>query len=140
MTNPDRAYWITWYNLSDANRDAHLKWVEQCYMPKVLAREGVLWGAHYASLAPGEYTPLGGAGGRIAHKPHPQGVPPGDRYILIFGAADAYALANPTPAEFHAMFSDADKANWHNVWMRATTSCSRKAALKVMRLPITRQA
>lgn len=110
MTNPDHAYWITWYNLPDANRDAHLKWVEQTYMPRVLAREGVLWGAHYASLAPGAYTPLGGVGGRIAHKPHPQGVPPGDRYILIFGAVDAYALADPTPLEFHATFNAQDKA------------------------------
>lgn len=109
MTAPDHAYWITWYNLPEGNRDAHLRWVEKFYMPRLLAREGVLWGAHYASLAPGEYTPLGGVGGRIAHKPYPEGVPTGDRYILIFGASTAYALANPTPAEFHASFGAADQ-------------------------------
>jgi hypothetical protein len=107
---PDRAYWITWYNLPEAHRDAHLQWVEQIYLPKVVARDGVLWGAHYASLPKGEYTPLGGVGGRIAHKPDPAGVPAGDRYILIFGASEVYSLVNPTPAEFHATFSDADRA------------------------------
>lgn len=110
MAAPDRAYWITWYNLPEAGREAYLKWTHEVYMPKVLERDGVLWGAHYASLPKGEYTPLGGVGGRIAHKKDPEGVPPGDRYILIFGATDAYALANPTPAEFHASLPEADRS------------------------------
>ncbi len=109
MTAPDRAYWITWYNLPESNRDAYLQWAHETYMPKVLAREGVLWAAHYASLPKSEYSPLGGAGGRIAHKKDPEGVPPGDRFIMIFGAVDPYALANPTPAEFHASLDDAGK-------------------------------
>jgi hypothetical protein len=104
----DRAYWITWYNLADGTRDAHLDWTHRTYLPRVLARPGVLWGAHYASQPKGAYTPLGG-GGRIRHKEDPPGVPKGDRYILIFGAESPYALANPTPDEFHAGLPQADR-------------------------------
>jgi hypothetical protein len=107
----DRAYWISWFNLpkaiSDDLRHEFFNWVYESYVPKVLAREGVLWGALYASEAPGSFRPLGG-GGRISHKKNPRGVPVGDRYILMFGASHAYALADPTPDEFHAAFSKAD--------------------------------
>jgi hypothetical protein len=102
----DRAYWITWYNLPSEARDAHLRWTHETYIPRVLARPGVLWGAHYASES--DFTPLGG-GGRISHKPNPPGVPTGDRFILIFGAADPYAFADPDPQSFHASFSESDR-------------------------------
>lgn len=108
MAAPDRAYWLSWYNLPEQGRDDYLKWGHEVYMPKVVARDGVLWGAHYASLAKGGFTPLGG-GGRISHKKDPEGVPNGDRYIMIFGATEAHALANPTPAEFHSSLSENDQ-------------------------------
>ena len=108
----DCAYWISWFNLpkaiTDDQRHEFCNWAYESYAPQVLARNGVLWGALYASEPPGSFTPLGG-GGRINHKKNPRGVPIGDRYILMFGAAHAYALADPTPEEFHAKFSAADK-------------------------------
>ncbi len=108
----DRAYWISWFNLPDAiselRRQEFFDWAYQSYVPKVLKHEGVLWGALYASEAPGTFTSLGG-GGRISHKKNPRGVPVGDRYILMFGAADVYALANPTPDEFHAKLNKTDQ-------------------------------
>jgi hypothetical protein len=102
----DRAYWITWYNLAAEGRDAHLSWTHEAYIPRVLARPGVLWGAHYASES--DFTPLGG-GGRISHKPNPPGVPTGDRFILMFGAGTPYAFADPDPEAFHASFSERDR-------------------------------
>ena len=104
----DRAYWISWFNLPDARRHEFLSWAYDSYVPKVLARDGLLWGALYASEATGSFTPLGG-GGRITPKKHPKGVPTGDRYIMMFGAMDAYALADPTPDEFHAQFNKPDE-------------------------------
>ncbi len=108
----DRAYWISWFNLpktiSADQRHEFFNWVYESYAPQVLARDGVLWGALYASEAPGSFTPLGG-GGRISHKKKPRGVPIGDRYILMFGAAHVYSLADPTPDEFHAKLNNADK-------------------------------
>jgi len=103
----DQAYWISWFNLPDARRHEFLTWAYEAYVPKVLARDGLLWGALYASEASGSFTPLGG-GGRISHKKNPKGVPIGDRYIMMFGAMDVYALADPTPDEFHAQFNKAD--------------------------------
>jgi hypothetical protein len=103
----DRAYSISWFNLPEPKRHEFLTWAYESYVPKVLARDGVLWGALYASEASGSFTPLGG-GGRISHKKNPKGVPAGDRYIMMFGAMDAYALADPTPDEFHAQLNNAD--------------------------------
>lgn len=103
----DRAYGISWFNLPEARRHEFLTWAYESYVPKMVARDGVLWGALYASEATGSFTPLGG-GGRISHKKNPKGVPAGDRYIMMFGAMDAYALADPTPDEFHAQLNNAD--------------------------------
>ena len=103
----DRAYWISWYDLPDTGREAYLRWAHEAYIPRVLARPGVTWAAHYASLPKGEFTPLGG--GRIAHRKDPEGVPKGDRFIMIFGAPDPYALASPSPGEFHGSLPEADR-------------------------------
>ncbi len=104
----DRAYWISWFNLAEKDRYDFSTWAYETYVPKVLSRDGVLWGALYASEATGSFTPLGG-GGRISHKKNPKGVPVGDRYIIMFGAMDAYVLADPMPDEFHAQFNKADQ-------------------------------
>lgn len=107
----DRAYWISWFDLpetmTEERRLEFFAWAYEAYVPKVLDRDGVLWGALYASEATGSFTPLGG-GGRISHKKNPKGVPTGDRYIMIFGAMDVYALAHPTPDEFHAQLNKTD--------------------------------
>jgi hypothetical protein len=103
----DRAYWISWFNLDEDKRQDFFAWAYESYVPRVLARGGVLWGALYASEAKGSFTPLGG-GGRISHKKNPRGVPVGDRYILMFGAKETYDLANPAPDEFHAKLNKTD--------------------------------
>lgn len=106
----DRAYWISWYDLPDAERGAYLAWAHEVYMPKVLDRPGVLWGAHYASEPESSFTPLGGGGGRIRHRKPPEGVPVGDRFILIFGATHPHAFADPNPREFHESLPDSDRS------------------------------
>jgi hypothetical protein len=104
----DRAYWISWFDLPEAKRYEFFTWAYESYVPKVLERGGLLWGALYASEAKGSFTPLGG-GGRIRPRRNPRGVPVGDRYIMMFGAVDAHAVANPAPLEFHATLGKADK-------------------------------
>lgn len=101
----DRALWITWYDLPENGRDAHLAWLHASYIPKVLARPGVLWAAHYASEA--NVVPQGGGKGRVGH--HVSGVPDGDRYILMFGAREVHVFANPVPRAFHASLPEADR-------------------------------
>ena len=46
-----RAYWISWYDLPDDGCADYLAWAHDIYIPKTLARSGVLWAAHYASEA-----------------------------------------------------------------------------------------
>jgi len=104
----DRAYWISWFNLAEEHRYDFFTWAYETYVPRVLARDGALWGALYASEATGSFTPLGG-GGRISPKKNPKGVPTGDRYIMMFGALDAYVFADPMPNEFRAQFNKADQ-------------------------------
>lgn len=108
LTPKDRAYWISWYDLPEEGRDAYLAWAHEVYIPRVLERPGMLWGAHYASEPASNYTPLGG-GGRISHKKNPEGVPTGDRFIMMFGATEPHAFADPVPRAFHASLSERDQ-------------------------------
>lgn len=103
----DRALWISWYDLPEEGRDAYLSWLHNSYLPKVVERPGVLWGAHYASEA--NVIPLGGGKGRVSHA-KPDAIPAGDRFILMFGSADTRAFADPSPRGFQAQLPDADKA------------------------------
>lgn len=103
----DRAFWITWYDLPAVGRDAYLSWLHGTYMPKVQARPGVLWAAHYASEA--NVVPLGGGKGMVGHYVADGSVPAGDRYMLMFGAAKSDAFMNPSPREFNAALPEADR-------------------------------
>lgn len=98
---------ISWYDLPEAGREAHLAWLHQTYIPKVLRRPGVLWAAHYAS----EKLTLPA---RIKHTSEP--VPAGNDYILLLGAKsshaftrDAQSFANGTTPKFEASLSDDDR-------------------------------
>jgi hypothetical protein len=103
----DRAIWFTWYNLPEQGRDDYLAWLHGCYIPAVLERTGVLWGAHYASEA--NIVPQGGGKGRVAHRAPGADVPAGDRYILMFGAEQAHVFAHPTPTLYHAQLAGTDR-------------------------------
>jgi len=104
----DRAYWISWYDLPEQGRDAYLAWAHEIYLPGVVKRPGVLWGAHYASEPKSNFTPLGG-GGRISHAKKPEGVPVGDRFIMVFGGTEPHVFADPSPREFHASLPESDR-------------------------------
>lgn len=103
----DRAYWITWYDLPAQERDAYLAWVHGSYIPKVMKRPGVLWGAHYAALP--NIAPLGGGKGRVSKHAGAAEVPQGDGYIAIFGAADAHVFADPGRSAFVETLTDGDR-------------------------------
>ena len=104
----DRAIWIAWYDLPEERRDDYLAWAHDSYIPKVLARAGVQWGAHYATEAKSKPSRMQ-AQGRLSHV-EGGAVPAGSRYILLFGGADAHAFAQPLPRDFHAQLPAADRA------------------------------
>ena len=97
-------FWITWCNVPEQGRGDYLSWLHGTYIPKVLARPGVLSAAHYASEAT---APMPRAG-RLKPTADPT-VPIGDRYILIAGGTSPHVFVDPTPAEFHATLSDQDR-------------------------------
>lgn len=98
-------FWISWYNLPADRTQEYLSWCHEAYIPKVLARRGVLGAGHYASV---EKAPMPREG-RLTATSDPD-VPNGDRYILIFGASSPHVFVDPTPAEFHASLRDQDRA------------------------------
>ena len=98
-------FWITWYDLPEKGRADYLSWLHGTYVPKVLARPGVLSAAHYASEAS---VPISGEQGRLRHTSAPT-VPAGDRYILVFGGKNPYAFADPMPTTFHAGLPEQDR-------------------------------
>jgi len=104
----DSALWITWYDLAEARRDEYLAWLHGRYAPALLARAGVLWAAHYASVEKEQMVST-----------HPEfvtpstrdaTVPAGHRYIFIAAARDAHVFANPLPGSFHAALPPSDRA------------------------------
>ena len=104
----DRGIWMTWYNLpanGEQGRDEYLNWLHGHYIPNMLKQPGYLWGAHYASE---DNVKMTGAPNRL-RKTHDASVPTGDRFILLFGAADAHVFVNPTPAQLRERLSDTDK-------------------------------
>ena len=96
--------WITWYNLPDKGATDYLAWLHGSYIPKVLARPGVLSAAHYASEIKAAMHHAASLKQTIDKK-----VPIGDRYILIVGAENAHVFLDPTPAVFHAALPDLDR-------------------------------
>lgn len=95
----DRGLWITWYNLPEDGRTDYLAWLHEIYIPAMLARSGVLWAAHYASVPKGSVRFR--SSGQRPETSDPA-VARGDRYILLFGARDALVFGNPTPSAVHA--------------------------------------
>lgn len=97
----DRAIWVTWYDLPEPVTEAHARWVHERYMPHVLRLPGVLWGAHYRSVA--HYLPPG----RVRRVEDPD-IPSGHGYILIFGAKSSHAFADPVPSRLNAALEGDD--------------------------------
>jgi hypothetical protein len=102
----DRAFWISWYDLSPEDRQEHLDWLHRRYIPLVAERPGVLWAAHY--VADAAAVPLGGGKGRV--KLHaPAELPGGSQFVMIFAAEDPYIFADPGAEDFHAGLGDDDR-------------------------------
>ena len=86
----DRGIWISWYNLPEAGRERYISWVHGTYIPKILKKPGVLWGAHYANtkVQPGPH---------IRHTTDPS-VPTGNDFVLMFGAETSHAFSKGVAA------------------------------------------
>lgn len=104
----DRSLWITWYDLPERDRDAYLSWLHGTYIPAVLKRPGYLWAAHYASVKKQNVTTMRREKG--LHNTKDASVPPGEDYILFFGATDSAVFGACSPAEINAALPQEDRA------------------------------
>jgi len=102
----DRAFWITWYDLPEAGKKDYLEWLHACYLPEMLKRPGYLWAAHYAALDKSQFRRRS-TGPRFSTED--PAVPTGDRYILIFGAADTGVFGHPSRREMHAALPESGR-------------------------------
>ncbi len=101
----DRALWITWYDLPENDRDDYLAWLHGTYMPGILERPGLLWAAHFVS----EEKPVRTEKKKPRRHPPAGSVPGGHRFLLLFGADDIHAFANPTPRQLHGTLPAGDR-------------------------------
>jgi len=102
-TTLDRSLCITWYDLPEENRRAHLDWLHGSFIPRQLVKPGMLLAAHY--LCERQPDPV--------HKVlqySTESVPAGNDYILIFGAETAHAFAPPAPGRTDDSITAADRA------------------------------
>ncbi|MGZ9013929.1 MAG: hypothetical protein ACXW2L_16905, partial [Burkholderiales bacterium] len=72
----DRGVWITWYDLPENGREDYFSWLHERYIPQVLGRCGCLWAAHYETIVKGD----------VRVHTDDASVPPGTRFLLLFGA------------------------------------------------------
>lgn len=105
---PDPGLWVTWYDLPEDGRDDYLAWLHDQYIPKVLGRSGVLWGAHYAEV-PQELRPKSKRETGTLKRTQDTAVPNGSKYILVFGAYCADVFGNPVPSSFNASLDERDR-------------------------------
>lgn len=117
----DRSIAVSWYNIAQEKVDEYLAWAHNEFIPQMLARPGVHWGAHYA-------TDKYAMSSRLRHTTEP--VPNGDDYIMLFGAEtahvftkDARSFAQNTTDRFTATLSA------HDIAMLALRRSERKAIL-----------
>lgn len=104
----DRALWVTWYDLPEEKRAVHLAWLHDTYIPSVLKRPGYLWAAHYASVKKQNMTTMRREKG--LHNIQGGVVPPGEDFLLFFGASDTAVFGACSPAEIDAALPEADRA------------------------------
>jgi hypothetical protein len=103
----DRSLWITWYDLPEGERERHLDWLHQSYLPALNVRSGILYAVHYAAVPKTERR-ASAREGTITRTTDPA-VPTGSQYVLLVGAEQAHVFGDPSPAELHASMSESDR-------------------------------
>ena len=104
----DNALWITWYDLPEEGREAHLTWLHDTYIPAQLERRGFLSAAHYASVPKSAMSTMRRDKGALSNTTD-TAVPTGERYILLFGGEHVNVFGDPAPAALHASLTERDR-------------------------------
>ncbi len=100
----DRGIWATWYDLPEQGKEEYLSWLHEEHIPEALSRPGYLWAAHQENMMPPERE--ASIHRILTHINDPgvdnPGVPPGNQYLLLFGAASPHTFVDPSLPELMA--------------------------------------
>lgn len=80
----DNGIWATWYNLDENQKDEHIKWLHNDYLPRILTHDGIAWAAHY-EVDENDYKE------RRDKLPHTKdNIPQGTQYICLVAATSPH--------------------------------------------------
>jgi hypothetical protein len=95
-----------WYDLKDGERQEFLDWLHGTHLPRVQARNGILWVGHYGLIARTRKTSADPGGPLRSHVNDPT-LPTGGEYLLLTAAATPDVFFDP-----HRKDEDAETKRW----------------------------
>ncbi|MEE2760112.1 MAG: hypothetical protein VYE18_01545 [Pseudomonadota bacterium] len=91
----DQGIRTVWYDLDDADKDGYLAWLHDIYLPKVMARPGILWAAHYEVTGGGAHMDkIGDVLPRMDRVANSD-IGTGTDYLLLIGAGSPHVFFKP---------------------------------------------
>lgn len=102
----DNAISATWYDLPEKGRDEYISWLHEVYIPKVLKRNGYLWGAHVENVWDIEREK---EKERILVHTDDPNIPVGNDYLMLFGAEMPVTFVNPSTSQLEETWSSDEK-------------------------------
>ena len=82
----DDGIWANWYDLDDEDKDSHLTWLHETYLPEIVSLPGIAWAAHYAL----DDTIYKGPRERLTHTDDSIGQ--GIQYLVLVGATTPHVF------------------------------------------------
>ena len=102
----DNAISATWYDLPQEGRDDYISWLHEVHIPKVLKRNGYLWGTHIKNIWNEEREK---EKERILVHTDDPSVPNGNEYLILFGAEMPIAFVDPSPSQLKENRTEEEK-------------------------------
>ncbi len=98
----DLGIWATWYDLPEEGKEEYLSWLHEAHLPAMLNRPGYLWAAHVENIWDDEREKKKSQ--NLTHTGD-EGVPAGNDYLILYGAARPTVFLDPSPAQMAEKWS-----------------------------------
>jgi hypothetical protein len=99
----DQGIWATWYDLAEDGRDEYLDWLHTTHLPKLEARPGFAWAAHYEITGGG--ATMDKISGRLA-RADDETLGTGTQFVVLVGATSPHVFFRPDITKLEADLSD----------------------------------
>ncbi|MGE4336101.1 MAG: hypothetical protein AB7E55_09025 [Pigmentiphaga sp.] len=104
----DLALQATWYDLDPESRDTYLEWLHEVGLPRLAARDGYSWVAHY-EVYPSRVGAMDKTAAGVVEIDD-LAVGNGSRYLLMIGAASADVFFDRRALQYPVADEEADQA------------------------------